>query len=207
MAKTKEAKIIQERQIAKQNLSQLEQTAIIQGLLFIAGNEGLDLETIAFYLSMTKRKNHVLALVEQLQLKLAHDDASGLTIVKLGNLYKLTTKPEHHQHYQILQAQPITRLSQAALETLAIIAYNQPVTKTKIEEIRGVNCDSIINKLKSLNFVSEAGRSELPGRPYLYVITDEFMDHFQLESLAQLPELPSFNLEAPQEIYNYSNEK
>lgn len=188
-------------------LSDLQLMAVTQGLLFIAGNEGLDLDAIAFYLNLVKKKNKVIALIEQLQAKLEIDETSGLTIVKLGNLYKLTTKPEHHQYYQILQAQPITRLSQAALETLAIIAYNQPVTKTKIEEIRGVNCDGIVNKLKSLNFINETGRSELPGRPYLYVITDEFMDHFQLESLAQLPELPNFSLELDQEIYNYSDEK
>lgn len=196
------------KQIAKtEKLSDLQLMAIIQGLLFIAGNEGLDIDAIAFYLNLVKKKIKVIALIEQLQAKLEIDETSGLTIVKLGNLYKLTTKPTHHQYYQVLKAQPITRLSQAALETLAIIAYNQPVTKTKIEEVRGVNCDGIINKLKSLNFVNEAGRSELPGRPYLYIITDEFMDHFQLESLSQLPELPSFNLETDQEIYNYSNDK
>jgi len=195
------------KELKKEKLSDLQLMAIIQGLLFIAGNEGLDIDAIAFYLSLVKKKNKVIALVEQLQVKLDIDETSGLTIIKLGNLYKLTTKPEHHQYYQVLKAQPITRLSQAALETLAIIAYNQPVTKTKIEEIRGVNCDSIINKLKSLNFINESERSELPGRPYLYVITDEFMDHFQLESLAQLPELPNFNLEIEQEIYNYSDDK
>lgn len=179
--------------------------AIIEGLLFIAGSEGLSLDAIASYLNL-KKKSKVEWLIEQLQEKLAIDDASGLVVVKLGDLYKLTTRVEHHQFYQMLQEQPITRLSQAALETLAIIAYNQPVTKTKIEEIRGVNCDGIVGKLKALNFISEAGRSELPGRPILYVITNEFMDHFQLESLAQLPELPNFNFEAEQEIYNYSDE-
>lgn len=190
-----------------EKLSDLQLMAITQGLLFIAGNEGLDIDAIAFYLNLVKKKNKVVALIEQLQAKLEIDETSGLTIIKLGNLYKLTTKPDHHQYYQVLKSQPITRLSQAALETLAIIAYNQPVTKTKIEEVRGVNCDSIINKLKNLNFINEAGRSELPGRPYLYVITDGFMDHFQLESLAQLPELPNFSLELDQEIYNYSDDK
>lgn len=190
----------------EKKLSDLELVAIIQGLLFIAGSEGLTLDAIAVYLNLTKKKNKIETLINQLQIKLAGDQASGLSVIKLGGLYKLTTKTEHHQFYQVLQEQPITRLSQAALETLAIIAYNQPVTKTKIEEIRGVNCDSIVNKLKNLNFINEAGRSELPGRPILYVITNEFMDHFQLESLAQLPELPNFNFEEEQEIYNYSDE-
>lgn len=187
-------------------ISNLDSMAIIEGLLFIAGDEGLSLEAIANYLNLNKKKNKILALIDQLQEKLAKDDASGLTVAKLGELYKLTTKIKHHQFYQVLQEQPISKLSQAALETLAIIAYNQPVTKTKIEEIRGVNCDGIVNKLKSLNFISEAGRSELPGRPFFYIITNEFMDHFQLESLAQLPELPIFNIDEEQEFYNYSNE-
>lgn len=204
MSKTKNSKEIK---VTKKNLSDAQLIAVIQGLLFIAGNEGLDLDAIAFYLNLAKKKDKVVTLIETLQTKLINDETSGLTVVKLGNLYKITTKPEHHEYYQVLQEQPITRLSQAALETLAIIAYNQPVTKTKIEEIRGVNCDGMISKLKSLNFVTEVGRSELPGRPYLYVITDEFMDHFQLESLAQLPELPNFNLELDQEIYNYSDDK
>lgn len=190
---------------AKQ-LSDSELMAVIQGLLFIAGTTGLSLEALASYLNLSKKKSKILALIEQLQEKLAADEASGLNVIKLGEFYKLTTKIKHHHFYQVLQEQPITRLSQAALETLAIIAYNQPVTKTRIEEIRGVNCDGIMNKLKSLNFISEAGRSELPGRPILYVITNEFMDHFQLESLAQLPELPNFNFEEEQEIYNYSDE-
>lgn len=189
-----------------QKLSESEVVAIIEGLLFIAGSEGLTLDSIAIYLNLSKKKNKISILIDQLQEKLEQDDNSGLTIIKLGDFYKLTTKVKHHQFYQVLQEQPIVRLSQAALETLAIIAYNQPVTKTKIEEIRGVNCDGIVNKLKSLNFISEAGRSELPGRPILYVITNEFMDHFQLESLAQLPELPNFNFEEEQEIYNFSHE-
>lgn len=187
--------------------SDLELVAIIEGLLFIAGSEGLTLEMIASYLELTKKKSKVLKLVSQLQTKLEEDNISGLSVVKLGELYKLTTKSKHYQFYQSLKEQPITRLSQAALETLAIIAYNQPVIKSKIEEIRGVNCDGVVSKLKSLNFISESGRSELPGRPILYVITDEFMDHFQLESLAQLPELPNFNFEQEQEFYNYAEEK
>lgn len=189
----------------ERDLSDLEEIAIIEGLLFIAGDEGLSLDAIANYLNVAK-KNKILDLINQLQQKLEKDESSGITLIKLGDLYKLTTKIKHHQFYQVLKEQPIIRLSQAALETLAIIAYNQPITKTKIEEIRGVNCDGIVNKLKSLNLVSEAGRSELPGRPILYVITNEFMDHFQLESLAQLPELPTFNLEEEQEIYNYTDE-
>lgn len=184
-----------------------EMVAIIEGFLFIAGEKGLTLEELSFYLNFEKKKNKTLEALEKLKEKLENDNNSGLTIIKVGDYYKLTTKNIHHNFYQTLKDQPLLRLSQAALETLAIIAYNQPVTKPKIEEIRGVNCDGIINKLKSLNFIDEAGRSELPGRPFLYQITNEFMDHFQIESLNQLPELPNFELnKEEQEFYNYDNE-
>lgn len=184
-----------------------ERLAVLQGLLFIAGNEGLELLTLAEYLELTKKPKTVENLIASLQMKLNDDDTSGLSLIKVGNIYKLTTKPIHYNRYQVLKQQPLIRLSQAALETLAIIAYNHPVTKPQIEDIRGVNCDSIIFKLKSLNLITEIGRSELPGKPILYDLTDEFMDHFNIESLTQLPTLPQFNNQNDeQEIYNFTNE-
>ncbi|BDT04775.1 SMC-Scp complex subunit ScpB [Spiroplasma ixodetis] len=184
-----------------------ERLAVLEGLLFIAGNEGLDLLTLAEYLELTKKPKTVENLIVSLQMKLNDDDTSGLSLIKVGNIYKLTTKPIHYNRYQLLKQQPLIRLSQAALETLAIIAYNHPVTKPQIEDIRGVNCDSIIFKLKSLNLITEIGRSELPGKPILYDLTDEFMDHFNIESLTQLPTLPQFNNQNDeQEIYNFTNE-
>ncbi|WP_338975400.1 SMC-Scp complex subunit ScpB [Spiroplasma endosymbiont of Monopis laevigella] len=184
-----------------------ERLAVLQGLLFIAGNEGLDLLTLAEYLELTKKPKTVENLIASLQMKLNDDDTSGLSLIKVGNIYKLTTKPIHYNRYQVLKQQPLIRLSQAALETLAIIAYNHPVTKPQIEDIRGVNCDSIIFKLKSLNLITEIGRSELLGKPILYDLTDEFMDHFNIESLTQLPTLPQFNNQNDeQEIYNFTNE-
>ncbi|WP_339042743.1 SMC-Scp complex subunit ScpB [Spiroplasma endosymbiont of Apeira syringaria] len=184
-----------------------ERLAVLQGLLFIAGNEGLDLLTLAEYLELTKKPKTVENLIASLQMKLNDDDTSGLSLIKVGNIYKLTTKPIHYNRYQVLKQQPLIRLSQAALETLAIIAYNHPVTKPQIEDIRGVNCDSIIFKLKSLNLITEIGRSELPGKPILYDLTDEFMDHFNIESLTQLPTLPQFNNQNDeQEVYNFTNE-
>lgn len=184
-----------------------ERLAVLQGLLFIAGNEGLDLLTLAEYLELVKKSQSVENLITSLQNKLNDDESCGLTLIKVGNLYKLTTKPIHYNRYQVLTKQPLIRLSQAALETLAIIAYNHPVTKPQIEDIRGVNCDAIIFKLKSLNLITEIGRSELPGKPILYDLTDEFMDHFNIESLTQLPTLPQFNHQNDeQEIYNFTNE-
>ena len=176
-------------------------------MLFIAGSEGLSLEAIATYLELEKKLNTVEKLIVTLQSKLNADESCGLTLIKVGNFYKLTTKQGHHERYQVLNKQPLVRLSQAALETLAIIAYNHPITKPQIEEIRGVNCDSIIFKLKNLNLIMEIGRSDLPGKPILYDLTDDFMDHFNIESLTQLPDLPQFNHQnEDEEIYNFTNE-
>ncbi|MDO5110608.1 MAG: SMC-Scp complex subunit ScpB, partial [Erysipelotrichaceae bacterium] len=86
-----------------------------------------------------------------------------------------------------------SRLSNAALETLAIIAYRQPITRVEIEEIRGVGADMMLRKLEARGLICESGRSEAPGRPILYSVTEDFMDAFQLLSLDELPELPSFS--------------
>lgn len=192
--------------MSKLNWKPNERLAVLQGLLFIAGNDGLSITTIASYLSLEKKTAAVLDLIVQLESKLNLDESCGLMVTKIGNMYKLTTKPQHHERYQNLNSQPLLRLSPAALETLAIVAYNHPVTKPQIEDIRGVNCDAIIFKLKSLNLITEIGRSDLPGKPILYDLTDEFMDHFNIESLAQLPALPQFNKHDDEEIYNFTNE-
>ncbi|WP_342275971.1 SMC-Scp complex subunit ScpB [Spiroplasma endosymbiont of Nebria brevicollis] len=192
--------------MSKLNWKPNEKLAVLQGLLFIAGNDGLDIVTLASHLALEKKPAAVLTLIAELETKLNLDESCGLMVIKMGNIYKLTTKPQHHERYQDLNHQPLLRLSPAALETLAIVAYNHPVTKPQIENIRGVNCDAIIFKLKSLNLIAEIGRSDLPGKPILYDLTDEFMDHFNIESLAQLPALPQFNHQDDEEIYNFTND-
>ena len=87
-------------------------------------------------------------------------------------------------------------MSQAALETLAIIAYKQPITRVEIEELRGVSADVMLRKLQARNLIKEAGRSEAVGRPILYEVTDEFMDSFKLYTLKELPDLPEYNKES-----------
>ena len=117
-------------------------------------------------------------------------DNRGLRIDFLGNKFKLTTKFEHKNYYQKLIENPETNfLSQAALETLAIIAYNEPITRVQIDEIRGVGTTSIIRKLVAKGFIKESGRSDLPGRPILYETTHEFLDYFCLSSIEDLPKI------------------
>ena len=102
----------------------------------------------------------------------------------------MTTKPEHKEYYEKLIVNPETNtLSQAALEVLAIVAYNQPITRIEIDEIRGVSCVHIIRKLIAKGLLKESGKSDMPGRPNLYKTTSEFLDYFGLATINDLPEI------------------
>lgn len=161
--------------------------AVLEGLLFVVGEDGLTLEQIEDVLEITEDEAKELIR----ELKHDYEDSSrGLRIDFLGNRFKLTTKFEHKEYYQKLIENPETnRLSQAALETLAIIAYNEPITRIQVDAIRGVGTSSIIRKLVAKGFVKESGRSELPGRPILYETTNEFLDYFGLSSIEDLPNI------------------
>ncbi|WP_242219140.1 SMC-Scp complex subunit ScpB [Bacillus cereus group sp. BfR-BA-01380] len=164
-----------------------EQKAVIEGLLFVAGDEGIYPEQIAKVLEVEVR--NVIQLVEELQEE--YDQLHhGLQIVQFAKAYRFTTKKEHAPYYQKLMDVPTTAsLSQAALETLAIIAYRQPITRTEIEEIRGVKTERALQTLVSHLLIKEVGRAEGPGRPILYGTTKEFLDTFALQTLDELPAL------------------
>ena len=131
------------------------------------------------------------------------DDSRGLRIDFLGNKFKLTTKYEHREYYQKLLLNPESNtLSQAALETLAIIAYNEPITRVQIDTIRGVNSKDVVRKLIAKGFIKESGRSNLPGRPILYETTSEFLDYFGLATIDDLPDMRDFLEENSQEEDN-----
>lgn len=171
--------------------------SVLEGLLFIAGDEGLSIDELKYVLSIDKKS--CLELVEELMNDLENEER-GIRINKIDKVYKFVTKAEHHSYYQKLVSNPSGRkLSTAALETLAIIAYNQPVTKIGIEKIRGVNADSMIRKLQAKALVKEVGREESPGRPVLFAVTHEFMDYFGLTTLEELPELSEFTNEDVEE--------
>ncbi len=161
--------------------------AVLEGLLFVVGEDGLTLEQIQDVLDVNEddSKNLIMELKRDYE-----NEDRGLRIDFLGNRFKITTKFEHKEYYQKLIENPHTNtLSQAALETLAIIAYNEPVTRVQIDTIRGVGSTSIIRKLVAKGFIKETGRSELPGRPILYETTNEFLDYFGLSSLEDLPNI------------------
>lgn len=164
-----------------------EYLEIIEGMLYLAGDEGLDIKQIATVLEVNKKR--AIELLDALILEYGHRSLQGIQLVNFGGRYKLSTNPNHFIYFQKMVEQSTAALSNAALETLAIIAYNQPITRTRIEEIRGVGCDSMIRKLVAKALIKDVGREDTPGMPILYGVTDEFMDAFALTSLAELPDL------------------
>ena len=161
--------------------------AVLEGLLFVVGEEGLTLEQIEDVLEIDEDASKSLIM----ELKKDYEDESrGLRIDFLGNRFKLTTKFEHKEYYQKLIENPETNsLSQAALETLAIIAYNEPITRVEIDEIRGLSSVSVMRKLLAKDLIKIVGKSDLPGRPNLYKTTSDFLDYFGLSSLDDLPKI------------------
>ena len=164
--------------------------AVIEGLLFVVGDDGLDLDEISKILEISK--DETKELIKELQNDYQSSDR-GIRIDFLGDKLKLTTKKEHNMYYQkLLTTEDNNTLSQAALETLAIIAYNQPITRVKVDELRGISNNHIIRKLVAKGLIKEGGRSNMPGRPILYETTSEFLDYFGLSSIDELPDMRDF---------------
>jgi len=160
---------------------------VLEGLLFLVGEDGIDLETICNVLEIDQEQGN--KLIEELANDYQSEER-GITIKKFGNLYKLTTKKEHKEYYNRLADIPnIQNLSQSALETLAIIAYNEPITRSEIDELRGVNSSQMVRNLIAKDFIKVVGKSDKLGRPNLYGITNEFLDYFGLESKEDLPSI------------------
>lgn len=156
---------------------------ILEGLLFVVGEDGLTLKELEEILELST--DEVLILIEQLKEDYI---TRGITIEILGNKYKLTTKIEHQKYYEKLAIQENNKeMSQAMLETLAIIAYNEPITRTTIDEIRGISTSHIVRKLLMRELIKSLGKSEMPGRPVLYGTTNKFLDYFGLKSIDELP--------------------
>ncbi len=161
--------------------------AIIEGLLFVVGDEGLTLEQLKEITDL-KEEDLKVALTT-LRDKYSKEDR-GIQIRFLGDTFKLTTKKEHKEYYKKLLENPSSNmLSQSALETLAIIAYNAPITRAEVDGVRGVYSGQMIRKLVAKGLVKEVGKSDQPGRPILYQTTSEFLDYFGLSSIEELPKM------------------
>lgn len=161
--------------------------AAVEAILFAAG-EPLEIERIAEALEI--EKEIVESILLELRKKL-DDSNSGICLVQMDNLFQLCTRQEYAQQVRsVLEIKKNAPLSNAAFEVLAVIAYNQPVTKAFIEQVRGVDCSGVIQTLVLKGLIEERGRLELPGRPLIYGTTPEFLKCFCVNSLSELPELP-----------------
>ena len=170
----------------------MEKLGILEGLLFIVGDDGISLRQLSEILGISE--DEVLSLIDTLTENLAQA-SRGLQIEKYDNNFKFTTKKEHLDYYKkLVEVEENAPLSQSALETLAIVAYNAPLTRTQVDEIRGVSSAHIIRKLLLRGLIREVGRSTLPGRPILYETTPEFLDCFGLSSLEDLPKIDNIEV-------------
>jgi segregation and condensation protein B len=161
--------------------------AVFEGLLFVSGEEGISKESVLNVLNVSLEE---LDKIVDEYLKDSLNENRGIQLETYGDRYKLITKKEHAEYYKKLVDEEISdALSASSLETLAIIAYNQPITRVTVDEIRGVSSAYIIRKLVLKNLIREVGRSELPGRPILYGVTDQFLDYFGLKSIDDLPKI------------------
>ena len=161
-----------------------ELKASVEAILF-AGGEPVNIDRIAQVLEIDEETAEKLCQ----SLGDEYDErGSAIRVVRIANSFQLATRKEYGETVRrAFEIKRNTPLSQAAFEVLAVIAYNQPVTKAFIEQVRGVNCDGVVNSLVSKGLVEERGRLELPGRPLLYGTTSEFLRCFGLTSIDRLP--------------------
>ncbi len=160
---------------------------VLEGILFVVGDDGATLNELMEILELDKEE--ILNLIVELKKDYEKGDR-GIRLSILGDSFKLTTKKEHRDYYtRLLESDDANTLSPSAIETLAIIAYNEPITRVQVDEIRGVGTAPMIRKLVAKGFLKEVGKSELPGRPILYQTTSEFLDYFNMESIKDLPKI------------------
>jgi len=161
-----------------------EMEAVVEGLLFAAGDP-VPLEKLAEILEIDRKT--AKRFLDNMALTL-QNSKRGILMREINGSYQLCTRPEHFEYIsRLVEPRQKQTLSQAAFETLSIIAYNQPITRARIEMIRGVNSDSAIVRLLERNLIREAGRLDSPGKPLLYETTDEFLRSFGFKSLKDLP--------------------
>lgn len=170
---------------------------IIESIMFAVGRD-IGVNELSSVLELSPE--NVQEIIESMRTEF-EEAGRGVQIIKVNNGYQLCSKKENYEYiYQIIDKRNKPNLSQAALETLAIIAYNPKITRAEIESIRGVNSDGTIYKLLDHNLIEDAGRLDAPGRPTTYQTTKEFLRLFGYTSLEELPELPRYKLDENQQI-------
>lgn len=171
----------------------------IEAILFVVGEDGIDLEELSYLLELSTAKTYesLTALKECYAL----DEKSALTILEVGNHFVLSTKKAFAPLLKKYAQSPLSNsLSQAALETLSIVAYKQPISRVEVDEIRGVQSAGSMQKLVARQLIEEKGRVDGPGRAILYGTTAYFMDYFGLRSLEELPDIHQMEEEIAEEL-------
>lgn len=170
------------------SLGVIEWNSIVEALLFASGDEGLSLKQLMTVLELEEQE--VMDILGELSSSYK-EKKRGIDLVEVAGHYQLTTKKIHSSYIKKLVESPVnSSLSQAALETLAIVAYRQPITRAEIEEVRGVKTERPLQTLVSKILIKEVGRAEGTGRAILYGTTREFLEYFGLKSIKELPPLP-----------------
>ncbi len=165
-----------------------QQLGILESLLFAAGDEGISTKQLTEVMEITYIE--ALNLLETMQERYQENEARGLVLLELAGTFQLATKKEYADYLRkLVEAPHSASLSQASLETLAIIAYRQPITRMEVDEVRGVQSDGPIRTLVARGLITDKGRAEGAGRAKLYVTTNEFLDAFGLKTLEELPQL------------------
>lgn len=171
--------------------------AVIEAILFACGREVKVNELMA---ALELSGEDIMAIVESLKADY-EKDGRGIEIIRVNDGFQLTTKREYYDYiYPIFDKRSKPNLSNSALETLSIIAYNPKITRPEIEAIRGVNSDGTMYKLLDYNLIEAVGKADAPGRPTMYEVTSEFYKMFGYTTLEELPELPRYKLDENQQI-------
>ncbi|HHU32648.1 MAG: SMC-Scp complex subunit ScpB [Zhaonellaceae bacterium] len=162
-----------------------DKKAIIESLLFVS-IEPLSAKKIGDIIGL--KPDDVLILLTEIKNDLEKPDR-GICLIEIAEGFKIVTKEQYSEYIEKILKPQVTSLSHAALETLAIIAYKQPITRAEIEQIRGVKVDGVLNNLMEKLLIKEIGRKESPGRPIVYGTTTEFLTYFGLKNLSELPSI------------------
>lgn len=171
--------------------------AIIEAMLFSTGS----VVTVKDIMNALELGSEDIEKIIQKMKSRYEENNSGIELVKVDDGYELCTKKEYYEYiYPLFDNRSKPSISNAALETLSIIAYNPKVTRSEIDAIRGVNSDGTIYKLLEYNMIEEAGKLDAPGRPTIYRVTPEFLKMFGLSSLDELPELPRYKIDENEQI-------
>lgn len=169
----------------------------IEAILFAAGREVKIGELMS---ALEASSDEIITIIESMKEDYQKEER-GIQIINVGEAYQLCTKKEYYEViYSIFDKRSKPNLSQAALETLAIIAYNPRITRAEIESIRGVNSDGTIYKLLDYHLIEETGKLDAPGRPGTYGVTSEFLRMFGFNNLNELPKLPKYKVDENQQI-------